>query len=335
MNIFFVFLIVFFVSLLATYLLWKFPPRFLLDSAGERSLHTGTVPRSGGMAILVAFVMAYGFLDVSFFSPIILVSLGVLCVVSFWDDAVSLSQGWRLLIQLLVCTVMVFCGQLYVVVCDEFPLVVSQVITVLGMVWMINLYNFMDGMDGFASGMGIWGFGTLSLLGYLRGDLDFALINGGLVAAITGFWFWNFPPARIFMGDTGAILLGALAGIMALMGVQREVFPLFVPVIIFSPFWVDATYTLFRRIAHREKIWLAHRSHLYQRLVRSGLGHRFVTLCQYVLMLACSLSVSLPPLVGVDYNTGIPLIWGILYLALILVLEQKLRNKSLNSIQTT
>jgi len=325
MNVIFIYLLVFAVSFLITYGLWRFPVRYLLDNAGDRSLHSGVMPRSGGIAILVALVIAYGFIKISLLTPVLLGSLALLCVVSLWDDVVSLLQGWRLLTQLVACAVMVFVGQLYVVVWGSIPLVVSQIITVLGLVWMINLYNFMDGMDGFASGMGIIGFGSLSFLGYLQGDLDYAVINGCLVAAIAGFWAWNFPPARIFMGDTGAVFLGAMAGIMALRGVQRELFPLWVPAIIFSPFWVDATYTLFRRITRREKFWEAHRSHLYQRLVSSGLGHRMVVLWQYVLMLACSLTVCLPLAFGLDYNGAPPVVWAGIYPLLILLVERTLK----------
>jgi UDP-N-acetylmuramyl pentapeptide phosphotransferase/UDP-N-acetylglucosamine-1-phosphate transferase len=307
------------------YGLWRFPLQSLLDNASDRSLHTGVVPRSGGIAILLAFMVTYALSGISILQPLLLLSLTLLCVISLWDDIVSLSPAWRLLVQLLAAAILVFGGQLYVSVFDGLPLVCSRWITLLGLVWMINLYNFMDGMDGFASGMAIFGFGSLALLGYLHGDTDYAIMNALLVAAVAGFWCWNFPPARIFMGDTGAVLLGALAGILAVLGVQRELFPLWVPAILFSAFWVDATYTLLRRMVRGEKFWQPHRSHFYQRLVSSGLGHRPVVLGEYLLMLACSLTVCLPPLLGLDYNGLPPLVWGLLYPVLILALEQKLK----------
>jgi len=308
-----------------TYGLWRFPLRNFWDKAGDRSLHAGVVPRSGGIAMVVAFVAAYVAIGLPFFSPVLMMALLLLCGVSLWDDITPIAAMWRLVVQVVACALMVFAGNLYVLLWDGVPVLISQLVTLLGMIWMINLYNFMDGMDGFASGMGMFGFATLSLLGYLQGDLDYSVINAVLVAAIAGFWVWNFPPARIFMGDTGAISLGALAGVMALLGAQRELFPLWVPAIIFSPFWVDATYTLFRRILRRDKYWQAHRTHLYQRLVIAGLGHRGVVLWQYLLMAGCCLSVSLPPMMGLDYNAMMLLLWGALYLALILRVEISLK----------
>ena len=95
---------------------------------------------------------------------------------------------------------------------------VSRILAVLVVVWMINLYNFMDGMDGFAGGMAVIGFGALAMQGWLTGANEYALINSVIVAAAGGFLMFNFPPARIFMGDTGSATLGLLAAAMALWG---------------------------------------------------------------------------------------------------------------------
>lgn len=157
-------------------------------------------------------------------------------------------------------------------------------------VWMINLYNFMDGMDGFAGGMSIIGFASLSLLGLQGGQTDFALIAGVIAAAAGGFLMWNFPPAKIFMGDAGAPVLGYLAAALSLWGVKLALFPLWVAVLIFSPFIVDASYTLLRRLLRREKVWQAHREHIYQRLVQLGWGHKRTVLLAYALMLGSALT---------------------------------------------
>jgi UDP-N-acetylmuramyl pentapeptide phosphotransferase/UDP-N-acetylglucosamine-1-phosphate transferase len=137
-------------------------------------------------------------------------------------------------------------------------------------VWFINLYNFMDGMDGFAGGMGTLGFGFLAYLGWLAGQ-DFFALSGLLIAgANLGFLLCNFPPARIFMGDAGSTTMGFLAAGMSLWGVRDGLFPMWIPILIFSPFIVDATVTLIRRLVHGDKVWQAHRSHYYQRLVLLG-----------------------------------------------------------------
>ncbi len=308
----------FVLSFLTSFVLWRFPLSALLDRAGDRSLHMGVIPRSGGLAIIFALGISYTLSDVILFSPVMLMAIIALSVISLWDDVMSLPQSIRLLIQLGACSLMVFQGGLYILLFAGMPVMVAQVVTTLGLVWLINLYNFMDGMDGFAAGMAVIGFGTLACLGFLANDLAYVKLNSLIVAAALGFGIWNFPPARIFMRDCGSIVLGALAGVIALSGVQRGLFPLWVPVLVFSPFWVDATYTLLCRIKRGERFWLSHRSHLYQQLVISGLGHRRVVLGEYGLMLLCAVTVILPPLLGLNYNALMPLAWVGVYFLLIL-----------------
>ena len=163
-------------------------------------------------------------------------------------------------------------------------------LTILFLMWMINLYNFMDGMDGFAGGMTVLGFGFLSYLAWKGGHQFFAILSLFIMGAAGGFLFHNMPPARIFMGDVGSVSLGFLAGAFAVMEVHDGLFDIWVPVLIFSPFIVDATVTLFRRLLRGEKIWLAHREHYYQRLVLAGWGHRKTVLAEYCVMMACGIS---------------------------------------------
>ena len=139
-------------------------------------------------------------------------------------------------------------------------------ITISFLVWITNLYNFMDGMDGFAGGMTVLGF---AFLGYVSrdGNSMIPVVAVLTVGAAGGFLIHNQPPAKIFMGDPGSIMLGFLAGSLAVIGIQQGLFDLWVPVLIFSPFIVDATVTLFRRLFRGKKIWQAHREHYYQRLV--------------------------------------------------------------------
>ena len=120
-----------------------------------------------------------------------------------------------------------------------------------------------------------------------------------LAAASAGFLTCNFPPARIFLGDTGSTALGFLAAACGLWGSRTGLFPFWVALLVFSPFIVDATVTLLRRLLRGEKVWEAHRSHYYQRLVLLGWGHRRTVLVEYALMLVCAgsaaLAVRLPP----------------------------------------
>lgn len=161
-------------------------------------------------------------------------------------------------------------------------------VSVLFTVWMINLYNFMDGMDGFAGGMTAIGFAMLALFGWMNGDVLFATLNLVIAAAAGGFLVFNFPPARIFMGDAGSSALGFLAAGMALWGNASGTVPLWMALLVFSPFIVDATITLLRRMLCGEKVWRAHKTHYYQRLVQAGWGHRKTVLLEYALMVACA-----------------------------------------------
>src|SRR5262249_7601544 len=119
-------------------------------------------------------------------------------------------------------------------------------LTLIGLIWMANLYNFMDGIDGFAGGMALLGFGFLALLGAMGGPQFIALVALLTASAAAGFLVFNFPPARIFMGDVGSIFLGFLAGALAVLGVNDGLFDVWAPLLVFSPFVLDATTTLLR-----------------------------------------------------------------------------------------
>ena len=162
-----------------------------------------------------------------------------------------------------------------------------QITLALAVMWMTNLYNFMDGSDGLAGGMTVFGFGFLGLAGYLADDATMALAGFCVAAAALVFLAYNFYPARIFMGDSGSIPLGFMAAALGLLGWQRGLWPPWYPAAVFAPFIVDASATLARRILRGERFWEAHRSHYYQRLVQMGWGHRRTALAEYALMLAC------------------------------------------------
>ncbi len=164
---------------------------------------------------------------------------------------------------------------------------------VFAITWPTNLYNFMDGADGLAGGMAVIGFGAYAIAASqmpatLAAATEFAQISAIISGAALGFLIFNFPPAKIFMGDAGSIPLGFLAATLGIQGYFSAIWPWWFPLIVFSPFIVDATITLFKRIAKREKIWLGHRQHVYQRLILSGWSHRKTALTYYALMLACA-----------------------------------------------
>jgi UDP-N-acetylmuramyl pentapeptide phosphotransferase/UDP-N-acetylglucosamine-1-phosphate transferase len=148
----------------------------------------------------------------------------------------------------------------------------------------------MDGMDGLAAGMAVIGFSCYAIMGWLSGNWQFAQSSLVVAAASAGFLFFNFPPARIFMGDVGSSTLGLLAAAFSLWGVRDGVFPFWAAILIFSPFIADASVTLVRRMIRGEKIWQAHKTHYYQKLAQAGWGHRKTALTEYAIMVGCGVT---------------------------------------------
>lgn len=319
--------------LLAAWLTWRFldpGSRFhLLDHPNTRSLHQQATPRSGGIAFAAAIVMVLVLAKVAGALPAfegqIWFAAGalVLWITGAMDDRGHVWTPLRLLLHFLAGVFLVTAGwsidQLQLATMTM-PLstVAGGILTTLFVVWMVNLYNFMDGMDGLAGGMAVVGFATLALLGWLGEADTFVLLNLVFAASAAGFLAWNFPPARIFMGDAGSSVLGYLAAAMSLWGVQLGLFSLWIPLLVFSPFIVDATFTLLRRLLRGEKVWQAHREHLYQRLVELGWGHKRTVLSGYVLMLLCAFSALWLSRQGSGYLWIGLAVWVLIYISIII-----------------
>ena len=283
-------------------------PLVSLDHPNERSLHHRPTPRTGGVAIMGALyvgVLILGVLGWIRSSPEgsmflvdstgwwILMVTGVISIVSLMDDRWGLSIGVRLVVHLLGATLLVI-GAGLVLPPMEVPVLgpislgwVAAPITVVFLVWMANLYNFMDGMDGFAGGMTVVGCGLLGYLAWQAHHPVLCVIAILQSSATAGFLVYNLPPARIFMGDVGSVSTGFLVAALIVLGCRDGVYDLWVPVIVFSPFILDATVTLVRRALHHEKVWEAHRDHYYQRLVVAGWSHRRTVLVEYGVMALC------------------------------------------------
>ncbi len=245
-------------------------------------------------------------------SRFLLLGAAVLAAVSFFDDW----RGMPVALRLLTHSVVAAAAAAFLL--PDLPLTILAIV-IFATIWMINLYNFMDGSDGLAGGMALIGFGFLALAAFLAGALPLGLIAACIAASAATFLVFNFSPARVFLGDAGSISLGFLAAMLGVAGWRQELWQPWFPVLVFSPFIVDASVTLAKRVLRREKVWQAHRDHYYQRLIRMGSGHRDTALLAYALMLATGASGLWARTQDEPTQHVVLLVWALLY-ALILVL---------------
>lgn len=306
----------------------------ILDYPNARSLHTKPVPRTGGLAIGagIASGLAIAFVVVDKYADLALLIVAWLLVgaISFVDDLFRVPAVLRLVFHVLGATAVLTGGlevsSLIVPGMElELPHGLAVSLGIIVIVWMINLYNFMDGIDGFAAGMAIIGFGVYALLGWFAGHYEFLLLNLTIAGAAMGFLLFNFPPARIFMGDVGSSTLGLFAGALTIWAARDDIFPFWIGVLVFSPFVVDATVTLIRRALRGDKIWIAHSAHYYQRLVTLGWGHKRTTLGGYVLMVLSGSSAIVVSTQGPLVQWSAILVWAGVYIAVILFIRMKER----------
>ena len=310
--------------------------RLFLDFPKARGLHATPVPRVGGIALFASvWLLAGWWMQRDTVAAIAWISGGLLAI-SLFDDLRPLSTALRLLVHAgaALLTVLLWVNT-FGLAPGRMGLSTLGLISpagalaiALAIVWMTNLYNFMDGADGLAGGMSVIGFGTYATAWALHANPDGSL--GILATAIAGgslgFLIFNFPPAKVFMGDAGAIPLGFLAIALGIHGNLLGLWPWWFALLVFSPFVVDATATLLRRTLHGHKPWIAHRDHYYQRLILGGWSHRKTALAYYGVMLAVAGSAliaarSLNP-------DAILSAWVIIYTLLLFLLQRHLQKKN-------
>ena len=291
--------------------------RWLSDLPNARSLHARPTPRLGGLGVLAgALPLMAWHADREL--GIVLACAVFLAIVSLADDVRSLPVHIRLPAHVLAALVTVLLAwhadtQLAAWVAAAW---------ILAIAWLTNLFNFMDGADGLAGGMAAVGLGALAIAAR-DASPALALACGALAAACIGFLAHNFPPARVFMGDAGSIPLGFLAGALSFVGVSRGAWPAWFPLLVFSPFIVDASVTLVRRALRREPVWRAHRSHYYQRLVGAGWTHRRLALGAYGVMLAAAVSALAALRVGPAGHYVILAAWAMIYVVLLFAIDRR------------
>lgn len=268
----------------------------VIDVPNQRSSHSVPTPRGGGVAIVISFLIgivvfsALGFVPVSQMLSLFIAGV-VTAVVGFLDDHGHIAARWRLLMHFLAAASgLYFLGQFPVIDLFGYPLSAGWLGMIFGLVylaWMLNLYNFMDGINGLASMEAIM-FALLSGLLIMFSVPDgmetsqFAIM-ALLGCAALGFIFWNFPTAKIFMGDAGSGFLGITIGLIVLHVALLDSKLFLAEICLLGVFIVDATVTLLRRLIGGKKVYEAHASHTYQILARKFGSHKPVTLGAFVI----------------------------------------------------
>ncbi|WP_017302673.1 MraY family glycosyltransferase [Spirulina subsalsa] len=272
------------ISFSITYLIKEYLSQKLLDIPNDRSSHTQPTPRGGGLSFIVAFLLTFTstqlFPNPPTLQPLPLwLILTPLALIGFIDDRTNLPASIRYLVQLATAIIAIWhFGPL------PLPsLIIAIPLTLIAFTALINFYNFMDGLDGLVASLTALQLAFLAL--YLQQPHWWLL-----VAALLGFLYWNWSPAKIFMGDVGSTVLGACIGI-ALLNSPTPL-QLWSALPITFPLIGDAIYTLIRRLLKKENIFQAHRTHLYQRLQQSGWSHGKVAIAYLLLTALIALLIS-------------------------------------------
>ncbi len=262
-------------SFILTWLIRIWTLKFkILDIPNKRSSHSSPTPRGGGVAIVICwylgitFLFVYNYIAANLYYAFL--SGSILAVISFIDDLLSLKPAIRLIGQLLSASLAIFfLNSIDQIVIDDWTINSNYILIpliILAIVWFINLYNFLDGIDGYASIEAI----CMATVIFIFTGNTLSLL---LIASIAGFLFWNWPKAKIFMGDVGSTQLGFILIILGIHLNNENQFDLIHWIMLASPFWFDATYTLFSRWRNKEKLSQAHNKHVYQRITQYGYTH--------------------------------------------------------------
>jgi len=246
----------------------------ILDIPNKRSSHNIPTPRGGGVAIVICWYIGITllFLHDNIADNLYYAFLSglILAVVSFIDDILSLKPAIRLVGQLISASLALFflAGIDLNWISDWKS--VSEIflipLLIISIIWFINLYNFLDGIDGYASIEAICIAATI----FIFTGNTLCLI---LLGSVAGFLFWNWPRAKIFMGDVGSTQIGFILIVLGIYLNNENQFNIIQWIILTSPFWFDATYTMLRRLRNKEKLTQAHKKHAYQRMIQHGYTH--------------------------------------------------------------
>lgn len=302
MNIIFLFLMAFVLACLIVPLVTRFCLRFkILDSPSRRKIHTKPTPRLGGLAVvlafaitfLVAFIIEPNFKEI-ISSKIIGMSVALLLLIStgLWDDIRGIRPIIKLSAHIIIALVLFYSGLHIKVFTNPFgggelqlPFWVSLFLTIFWIVGMINAINLIDGLDGLACGIVfIAGISLLFVGLYLKTSVTVILL-AILCGSALGFLYYNFPPAKIFLGDTGSMFLGLILAITGLVGLQYKVVTvvaLFIPICALAIPIYDTILAIWRRALKKGSVFIADKKHLHHRFLELGLTQRQAVIILYL-----------------------------------------------------
>ncbi len=314
-------------TIVALALMRRFVARLPLAHPNERSLHREAVPRVGGLAIWSGALFGALTAPPAAIAPVAwLAGFALVAIVSAIDDWRGVAPPVRLAVHAIAAAIAVAGFSADAGAGASTP-PLAPIFAVIGIVWAANLYNFMDGSDGLAALMAVSGFTTLGVAAMIAGapaGCFYAVASAALV-----FLAVNAPPARMFMGDIGAVPLGFVAAAWGIAGTLAGVYPGWLVALAFLPFWSDATITLIARLLRNEHVFEAHRSHYYQRLNQLGTGHRGTLLCFGVLMLGTAVSALCMLLVAPTAGWIVLGVWVAIHAAFFAGIEYHWRKRCL------
>ena len=285
-------LLCFFISVIITPLVKKLAFHIgATDRPNQRKVHQSLMPRLGGLAIFISFIAGIFILHPdNHSSPAILLGCFIIILTGLLDDLFELPARYKLIGQLAAALSVVFLGDLRVVFINlpfgaqlQFGLL-SVPFTILWIVGITNAINLIDGLDGLAAGVSSIALVTISGIAYIQGNLFVVAVGLLVLASTLGFLMYNFHPASIFMGDTGALFLGFIISVLSLLGFKNVTFiSLIIPVIILGVPISDTVFAILRRIIQKRPLSAPDKSHLHHCMLRMGYSHRQTVLLIYAM----------------------------------------------------
>lgn len=303
------------------------------DKPNHRKVHTDPVPTLGGLAIFISFLIGLIILQPeNSYHLSIVVGAFIIILLGFFDDLYNLSPKIKLFVQISAAVLVVYWGGLQVEFINlpfggkiEFG-ILSSIVTILWIVGVTNAINLIDGLDGLAAGISAIALLTIAGMAMIMGDVYVAIIALILFFSTVGFLRYNFFPAKIFMGDTGALFLGYMISVLSLLGFKNITFISFLtPIFILAVPISDTLIAMVRRYINNQPITSADSSHLHHRLLKIGLSHKQAVIYLYVLSGLFSLAAIL---------FSMTTIWGSIIIILTSLIVLQLLIESLELIKS-